>query len=56
MDGIAFTLRAVMTDNSELSASGYMEWPEGYNKAAGAIQGLFQEVFDEETEKLRQDP
>ena len=56
MDGIAFTLQAVMTDNSKLSAQGYMEWPEGYNKAAGAIQGLFQEVFDEETEKLRKDP
>ena len=47
MDGIGFVLRVILTDETKLEASGYMEWPKGYNPFAGEIYKLFGDIYEE---------
>ena len=41
LDGDSFSLYIRMTDDQSVSASGYMEWPEGYKEVQGGIDALF---------------
>ena len=49
MDGIGFSLHVTMGDGSTIDAGGYMEWPEGYGKAAAAIHDLFLGLYREKS-------
>jgi len=44
-DGIGFTLRIVLSDGTEIEATGYMEWPERYNTAADKVHELFLDAY-----------
>lgn len=45
LDGIGFVLRVILTDETRIEASGYMEWPEGYNPFAADVHQLFLDLY-----------
>lgn len=47
IDGMGFTLHAVMADGAEIDAVGMMEWPEHYHEVSAALHALFTEIYDE---------
>lgn len=44
-DGTGFNLHIVLTDQTKIIATGYMEWPEGYSEFADDVRQLFDDLY-----------
>ena len=48
LDGDSFSLSVKMINGKEISASGYMEWPDNYKNVVNEISKVFMEIYDNE--------
>ena len=44
MDGYSFSLKVVYENGAELTASGYMKYPNNYNEATDEFSRIFEEI------------
>ena len=44
-DGTGFNLHIILTDQTKIIATGYMEWPEGYIEFADDVRQLFDDLY-----------
>ena len=44
-DGTGFNLHIILTDQTKIIATGYMEWPEGYSEFADDVRQLFDDLY-----------
>ena len=45
LDGDSFSFSLTMKDDSSISASGYMKWPENYGNVRNELDSLFESLF-----------
>ena len=46
LDGDSFSFSLTMKDDSNISASGYMKWPENYGNVRSELDAIFEKLFD----------
>ena len=49
LDGNSFSLNVSFTNNTRISASGYMKWPKNYKEVRDELDSLFNDLIKEET-------
>ena len=47
LDGDSFSMSLTLKDGTNISASGYMKWPENYIKVRNELDDIFMQIYDE---------
>ena len=51
-DGVGFVLHVILTDETKIVATGYMEWPEGYSAFADDVHQLFINLYKKNRRRI----
>ena len=46
LDGAGFSLHVILTDGTQIDASGYMAWPDGYSSFSEELHRLFCDLYE----------
>ena len=47
LDGDSFSMTLTLKDGTDISASGYMEWPNNYSNVRNELDNIFMEIYYE---------
>lgn len=47
LDGDTFSMNITLKNGTEITASGYMEWPENYSKVKSELEDIFMKLYYE---------
>ena len=47
LDGDSFSMTLTLDNDEEISASGYMDWPDNYMKVRNELDDIFMEIYHE---------